>query len=456
MDDVEALAALALEIRHSGGRRCRTCLNYEAQPFCGMTGRPHPPVLPMAPSVGGASVPSQSTNGSGNLCSDTLDLSQLMPAQHHSDRRRKKHAVHRHRPRTPPAPPPPPPTTRAFPLSDDVLFVVYGMLMPWEMVAVRTLSKTLWATSLHPAVWRQHMAAVEQVRLIRLPAAFHSDDVAGIWQRGVRSFISSVLDGRSPLDMPESLHRVVGHREYAACVGSGIPGLWRLVERIFPAPLSGVKDAVACDLLRAVQDMTMAESSLQELAMTDLDELHELLSRLCDAHTTLAEAHTLLRQHKLNAPGTLAPLHAYVKSWQGTLNFLTKVDQWMNCVTKLRYWRLLRSQFGSLPETPSLCPVRLIMTMFREGVPNFREAWDAIVMSAADAFEEALSPITESEAKSPFSVTEPGEAFFQGSPPPVGPNAPVFPIPGEETGTNTDGTSVATVMPSSEGDPWHN
>eukprot|EP01061_Rhynchopus_euleeides_P015579 TRINITY_DN26545_c0_g1_i1.p1 TRINITY_DN26545_c0_g1~~TRINITY_DN26545_c0_g1_i1.p1 ORF type:complete len:474 (+),score=162.87 TRINITY_DN26545_c0_g1_i1:104-1525(+) len=470
MDDGAVLAALAAEIRAAGGKRCRVCLNYIAQPFCGMTGKPHKVPLPVVEATLDMAPP-QATSSSANAA---VALSSI--SAHASSSSQGQNGRPRHTSRTKPKRRPvyedipkgelgagscdcAAPSSGGgqqqapgrFPLSDDVLFIVFSYLLPWEVMPLRVLCRDLWNASLHPMLWKHFNCVIADISLLEIPDVFKVDEAARVWRLGLQNCVNSaesVMNGAerrglvAQRDMPQSIVSNGQKMRYAIFVQSGVLKWRRLVERLFPANISSLKERVVGDVLGAILETNLCEITMKSITMSDVDDLHELLSRTCDAHQVLSDTYDHLRAHKRDS-GKLAVLHQYVKRLQDSINIVTKIDQWMNCVTDLRYWEQLRLQYCTLPAHPAACSVVHIMMML-ETQPHFKDLWDFTISKANDAFD------SEAEGGS-ASGPESDDASSQGIPSPLVLGAPPLLQPAVSVASPpSEDASVATILPTSE------
>ena len=434
MDETVLLSAIAADIRATGGKRCKICLNYIAQPFCGMTGAPHV-------------VPHTTTTTTSSSSSSPDPKTQT---------RRKKRSVAKSAP-----------SRGTFSVSDDVVLVVFAFLNPWEVIQLRVLSKELWAASLHPKLWRAFGTVVEDITLLDTPEAFRSEVAQAVWVRGLqacvdhaRSVLSQVVSGaipftaeggaagsgQHPFGVPLDAPLPPCQQRYVIYAKFGVLGLRRSVAELFPSCFGSgaMKERAASDVLSALLELNLCDISMKLVTMGDIDELHELLSRICDAHQVVSDVYDRLKHKKEGSAVKLAALHSFVKQKQDSINITTKVDQWMNCVTDLRYWEQLRLQYCTLPELPSQCSVLCIMAML-QSQPHFKDLWDFTISKANDAFDSDAG-----DCSAPFSDDDSSTSNTAFSPP--APAAMPVPVPlmVPQQHPPTSDASFETVLPTSE------
>ena len=319
------LAALASAIQADGGRRCPTCLNYEAQPFCGMTGKPHKLRLKNI-SV----KKSQWTN------------------------------------------------------SIDVVSLVFSYLLPWECVAIRKLNKALWVGSLQQNLWERYILITESIIDLHLPEVFYSPSVNRRWKQSLvslrQNYIKMPSIDRHATHNPE-------YKYYSVYVSLGVLSWRRKLEEIFSPTIKSLREDHAGDICAAIVDSGYSLVQLQNLHMADVDELHNCFSVICTASNLMRNVYSTLRKNKKTTLQPLyqysKELHKNVNlltkihQW---VNCVSDIKYWLNMKAQLARMGYL------LPDKPRKCPVSVITTIFSECPQQVKLAWDQTISAANDDF----------------------------------------------------------------------
>eukprot|EP01063_Lacrimia_lanifica_P008036 TRINITY_DN15176_c0_g1_i1.p1 TRINITY_DN15176_c0_g1~~TRINITY_DN15176_c0_g1_i1.p1 ORF type:complete len:472 (+),score=136.55 TRINITY_DN15176_c0_g1_i1:117-1532(+) len=440
MDDEAALAAIAQSIAAAGGARCAVCLNHLAQPYCGMTGRPHPASQPLkgGPTAAGAlraAAPAAKPVASSSSCPQQ---GARQPKPRHACYKdpasfaATAHADPRVFPHLADYPPPAQAGARGasrfharchaylahhhathherqrggvrFPA--EILHAVYSYLLPWDALRLRLVSRRTHQASLHPHLWKDWVAAVQSLDTLRIPDVFFSDTVRRAWAQGLPK----------PRARPDLTAPASGDYElYKHYARAGVLR-WRFdLEGWVPASVAGLRKRQAMDIVNGVVEAELCWAQVPKLTMVDVDDLHDVLSRLCAALSSMSDVYLHIRpknrkQHMAGFAGLLHRLREDV-------NLLTKIDQWMNCVTDNKFWDLLRIQVYRiglvLPLTPSDCLVTLVMSMFADYPDSFKPIWDITISAANDAFEsehgfESTSSLPDGVQDAASSVADAG------------------------------------------------
>ncbi|KAJ9465270.1 hypothetical protein DIPPA_33409 [Diplonema papillatum] len=336
---------------------------------------------------------------------------------------------------------------RGPPFSNDVLFMVFQYLYPEDAASARKACKVMNTIGEDGGLWQHWVAWLTTVRTLKVPAEFKVASVESRWYKLIStavpelkvlrtSFDSSGLGAvrseqaeswlladrkqqhggkHEPKPSPPHHHHHPHHppearpengRNLPLLYGGASKEEWRKrfvvystagvtrwrsqIEKWFPVGVQGIKEQMAGDIVATVVEAQVCWRLIKKLKMCDVDELHDTLSRLCTAQQSLHEVYEKLRAKngcRLNQFN-----NDCVKKLLEEVNFATKIDQWMNCVTDIKYWDQLVAQVRdlghALPASPTDCPVDLIISLFKhESVPKFRLLWDLTISAANDDFE---------------------------------------------------------------------
>eukprot|EP01059_Diplonema_ambulator_P006291 TRINITY_DN16031_c0_g1_i1.p2 TRINITY_DN16031_c0_g1~~TRINITY_DN16031_c0_g1_i1.p2 ORF type:complete len:276 (+),score=17.39 TRINITY_DN16031_c0_g1_i1:834-1661(+) len=251
-------------------------------------------------------------------------------------------------------------------------------MLPWECFRVRQSCREMWLASNDRLLWKRWISVVEGFETAEVAEAFKTEQVRRRWVQSLRSIENKRIQETTP------------KHKYKFYCKKGVVAWRNLIAKLFPPTLTGIRDRMAVDIVGEVVEIQVSFASLKHLTMADVDELHDVLRRTCTATATLVDAFDRLRLR--NSSAKLADLHTYIRRLNEHINLITKVDQWMNCVTSDKYWCLLVQQLSTigyqLPHTPSSCPVSTITRSFTQGSPEFRLIWDRMTVTARN---DALS-----------------------------------------------------------------